>query len=610
MTGDLISPPLKLGRTHHHSLLFQLRKKLSRQIMVSIFHPEGLPSKIYGLDGPALRGADQSLISITFDETLNWKLVAENATHSHKIYNAMPALVAINLGIDVTEVQTYGLQPESPSSYTGPDDNINLGTQWMGYIHADLVETLADKVNKGQLDHGNLSILEGLTPHLVRGSLTSIEDPTLWYIPKLGSMTQLSTIWARRRTPVIVGIILAVTILLALGFVFLWKLRRRKQRSQVRGVYPYPYPKPPSELMELELQEVKTSMDAPTAYSEQRARALQDDLRNSPAPRSPSFISTASTIRQQILLEKCEIVTARIKALESLVESSSMRLTDAEVEIGRLRMENQRLREQEQSDWALGLTDELPPAYADLVQASLPGPSSEPCVAQALMRDHPIYTIVRVLLNYQGTEIDPQIAALIGIVALEITAPSTVAFESGSISGTWSEADKITGTIPSRLSKTSSNFASLTVWPSDHEPTYISTSFISDFGSGPVFNVIRASFPDSYATEPRRIGRLRRSTGILELVQRGPTTRGLLHNASTSTSESTYPSGSSVPIETDSALFNGAAGGLEGLPQRLEDLREDLDYPKERLSSLEVSWKCLGIPRLHRSCGHVHASTI
>ncbi|KAJ7580658.1 hypothetical protein C8J56DRAFT_269226 [Mycena floridula] len=30
---------------------------------------------------------------------------------------------------------------------------------------------------------------------------------------------------------------------------------------------------------------------------------------------------------------------------------------------------------------------------------------------------------------------------LIGIVALEITAPSTVAFESGSISGTWSEAD-------------------------------------------------------------------------------------------------------------------------------------------------------------------------
>ncbi|KAJ7580657.1 hypothetical protein C8J56DRAFT_269166 [Mycena floridula] len=338
--------------------------------MVSIFHPEGLPSKIYGLDGPALRGADQSLISITFDETLNWKLVAENATHSHKIYNAMPALVAINLGIDVTEVQTYGLQPESPSSYTGPDDNINLGTQWMGYIHADLVDTLADKVNKGQLDHGNLSILEGLTPHLVRGSLTSIEDPTLWYIPKLGSMTQLSTIWTRRRTPVIVGIILAVTILLALGFVFLWKLRCRKQRSQ--------------------LQEVKTSMDAPTAYSEQRARALQDDLRNSPAPRSPSFISTASTIRQQILLEKCEIVTARIKALESLVESSSMRLTDAEVEIGRLRMENQRLREQEQSDWALGLTDELPPAYADLVQASLPGPSSEPCVAQALMRDHPI----------------------------------------------------------------------------------------------------------------------------------------------------------------------------------------------------------------------------
>ncbi|KAJ7580671.1 hypothetical protein C8J56DRAFT_1029771 [Mycena floridula] len=76
-----------------------------------------------------------------------------------------------------------------------------------------------------------------------------------------------------------------------------------------------------------------------------------------PTPLSPS----PTTIRQQQIGAQSQNITARIRELEGWVP----RLQDAEAEIQRLRAEIQWLQDQEQSDWALGLTNSPPPSYRD-----------------------------------------------------------------------------------------------------------------------------------------------------------------------------------------------------------------------------------------------------
>lgn len=61
------------------------------------------------------------------------------------------------------------------------------------------------------------------------------------------------------------------------------------------------------------------------------------------------------------LQERVDEVAARIHALEHAF--STTQLDDAKADIERLRAENEWLRNQQASDWALGLTDALPPSY-------------------------------------------------------------------------------------------------------------------------------------------------------------------------------------------------------------------------------------------------------
>ncbi|KAJ7580663.1 hypothetical protein C8J56DRAFT_1029768 [Mycena floridula] len=85
------------------------------------------------------------------------------------------------------------------------------------------------------------------------------------------------------------------------------------------------------------------------------------NLDSNPDSGSPTTVSEAPTVRQQRIRAQSQSVTARIADLEGLVP----RLQDAEAEIQRLRAENLRLRDQEQSDWALEVSDSPPPSYRE-----------------------------------------------------------------------------------------------------------------------------------------------------------------------------------------------------------------------------------------------------
>ncbi|KAJ7574657.1 hypothetical protein C8J56DRAFT_978836 [Mycena floridula] len=338
--------------------------------------PSSIPPAIVPQGGLGEGDAGQDLISIQL--ALNWQSLVRNSTFSTQINEGMPGLIATALAINVTRVHTCELQVVIPSKYAGPADSDDLGTQWMGYIDPNLVDTLAAKVDKGQLDGGNSSgIINHLAQHLVPGSVAKVTDPVLgntgptitstWYIPMPPKSTIEPSISSRRsNTPVIVGSVLGtLASLLLVGFALLVKLRRRERLRlpftydpETSEVYPTVGKTPPEDAVETDRQGLDSS-----ATLQRRSSERPDDPDNCLVTRQLSLRSNASTIRQQILREKTEIVTARINALETLVESSSTRLVDAEVEIERLRMENRWLRQQEQSDWALGLTDEPPPAY-------------------------------------------------------------------------------------------------------------------------------------------------------------------------------------------------------------------------------------------------------
>ncbi|KAJ7574669.1 hypothetical protein C8J56DRAFT_978854, partial [Mycena floridula] len=102
-----------------------------------------------------------------------------------------------------------------------------------------------------------------------------------------------------------------------------------------------------------ELQDVKYTV------SDRTSQIQTKDVDHS---RSESLSSSSPTLRQQQLREHSDDISTRIVELEGLVP----RFHDAQAEIQRLRAELQWFRDQEHSDWALGLSDSPPPSYAEM----------------------------------------------------------------------------------------------------------------------------------------------------------------------------------------------------------------------------------------------------
>ncbi|KAJ7574664.1 hypothetical protein C8J56DRAFT_978850 [Mycena floridula] len=174
----------------------------------------------------------------------------------------------------------------------------------------------------------------------------------------LGHCTSNSS--SGKLSSVIISFSVAGAVLLVLFMLFFFcsprrARRRRENREEMRS-------------MALDQGEVAASSQTHILhFSQNLAIAVAQDhdsqhrnIDQRQLPPSPT-VSEAPTPRQQHLRAQSQNITAKITELEGLVP----RLHDAEAEIARLRAENQWLRDQEQSDWARGLTDSPPPSYRE-----------------------------------------------------------------------------------------------------------------------------------------------------------------------------------------------------------------------------------------------------
>jgi hypothetical protein len=111
-----------------------------------------MPGRIYS-SSPAPSGSSLdglSLISILFDQSLNWKFVVNSPLSSSQIFGWIPYLITNALGITSDSVKTFALQVYVPSSYQTASDVADLGTMWLGYIPTEQVDALAAMIKAKQ----------------------------------------------------------------------------------------------------------------------------------------------------------------------------------------------------------------------------------------------------------------------------------------------------------------------------------------------------------------------------------------------------------------------------------------------------------------------------
>ncbi|KAJ7574666.1 hypothetical protein C8J56DRAFT_1125191 [Mycena floridula] len=166
------------------------------------------------------------------------------------------------------------------------------------------------------------------------------------------------------QTPIIIVCSVGGAVLLGLLiFVFFcsprWALRRAKREEMVITAFNQ-HP----QLTEITASNQTHILDVSQTLAVSLAQDHDEVTPHNVDPISLSHsptVSEAPTIRQQQIQAQSQSLTARITELEALAP----RLQDAEAEIQRLTAEIQWLRGQEQSAWALGLTNSSPPSYRD-----------------------------------------------------------------------------------------------------------------------------------------------------------------------------------------------------------------------------------------------------
>lgn len=87
-------------------------------------------------------------ISMLFSQALNWPFVVNNQEASLQIFAWMAPVCASAMNISESQVMNDALVVYVPTSYTGPEDQDQLGTIWQGYIPTDNVSTLATLIKE------------------------------------------------------------------------------------------------------------------------------------------------------------------------------------------------------------------------------------------------------------------------------------------------------------------------------------------------------------------------------------------------------------------------------------------------------------------------------
>jgi hypothetical protein len=159
--------------------------------------------------------------------------------------------------------------------------------------------------------------------------------------------------------PVAGGAVGGVLVLLILIALFLWYRRRRraaKHDNSGNGIIAEPF------MLEVAASDQppsipETSKGVP--YIATRSRSPTD------SPNSEDSRSAISIKRQMQLRVQEEDNSRQMADLEARARDSSQWVSRAEheTELERLRAEVEWLRDTQRSDWAMGLSDEMPPAY-------------------------------------------------------------------------------------------------------------------------------------------------------------------------------------------------------------------------------------------------------
>jgi len=110
--------------------------------------PAGLAARIYPADSvdPSQVTSNYTLVSILFDQALNWPFVANNTQSSLELFAWMPTIISTSLNISISDVLTFALQVWQPTSYTSTADADQLGTLWLGYVPHGQVNLLAEQI--------------------------------------------------------------------------------------------------------------------------------------------------------------------------------------------------------------------------------------------------------------------------------------------------------------------------------------------------------------------------------------------------------------------------------------------------------------------------------
>ncbi|PFH53298.1 hypothetical protein AMATHDRAFT_137776 [Amanita thiersii Skay4041] len=211
--------------------------------------PSGIPFRIYPSDplpsNPSFPGF--TLISILFNQGLNWPWVVGNQVSSSQIFAYVPMLITTALGVQDSDVKTFALQVYIPMEYTGPADKHMLGTMWLGYIPTDQVNNLAAQIKARQSSFYTAApskVALELASYVNPGfSLLSIKDPSTGGTNSDGgSASNSSHSSSQARQDAIIGVVsaLGAIALLVLVFLVYRSVVRRREMAHRRLSDPAP----------------------------------------------------------------------------------------------------------------------------------------------------------------------------------------------------------------------------------------------------------------------------------------------------------------------------------------------------------------------------------
>lgn len=224
--------------------------------------PSGVPARIVPGSGGVDPGVDNlsgyTLIAILFDQGLNWETVVQNPDSPGQIFAWLPDLIQTTLSLTSMrflpsrqswhltislgdQVKSFALQVWIPNSYQGPPDISQLGTTWLGFIPASLVDPLA-----AQIKVRASAFYTALPPPY--SDLASHVDPsfdimtvtTTTGIPGSGGPSNGSTTGAsndpRTRENAIIGVVSALggITLVVLGYLVYRAVQKRRELAHRR----------------------------------------------------------------------------------------------------------------------------------------------------------------------------------------------------------------------------------------------------------------------------------------------------------------------------------------------------------------------------------------